>query len=104
MAGYSKPDDGFDRSDPAAGHERLSRRTGLHDHDFRADPVGHACAQPPALRPLVGAAADRLPPALQQGLSLRHDELSVLHRALTLGARDLDYDARAGPVFSSLPI
>src|SRR5947209_13562196 len=89
MAADSQPDDGSDRSEPAAGDEHLSRRADLYDHELRADLVWHARAQSPALWPLVGAAADRFPAALQQCLSRRHNELSVRHRALALGARCL---------------
>src|SRR5260370_26563689 len=95
MATHSQPYDGSDRSDPAGGQERLSGRTDLHDHHFRADSLRHARAQPPALSPLVGAAADRFPAALQQSPSRGHDELFVWHRACAVGARDLGGVARA---------
>ena len=61
------------------------RRPDLHHRELRADPVGHARAQPAALRPLVGAAADRVPAALQQRLPRRHDELRVRDRARRCG-------------------
>src|SRR5262249_1126629 len=60
--------------------------------------------QPSALSPLVGAAADRLPPALQQRLPRGHDELFVRHRALALGARDLGGVARTRHGFASCRI
>ena len=72
-----------------------SRRADLHHRELRADHVGHARAQPPALWPLVGAAADRVPAALQQRLPGRHDELRVRHRAVAVGAGGVDLAARA---------
>src|SRR5262249_50665358 len=70
-------------------------------HDLRADPFRHARAQPSALPPLVGAAADRFPSALQQRLPRRDDELFVRDRARTLGAHKLGGAARAGADLAS---
>ena len=95
VAGHSEPDDGFDRPGPAAGDERLSRGPDLHHHVLRGDPFGHHGAQPPALWPVVGIAADRFSAALQFGLSRRHDELSVRHRPFAVGARSVGGVARA---------